>query len=117
MSWVNNKWFHATFYLRDIKGNSTSLQFEVESGERIWMKDLTIHAYPDVAYRVFENGLVLVNPSLKQYSFDLTKISPSIKYSRIKASAAGDSKTNNGQAVRGSVIVNEREGLFLEGEK
>lgn len=66
------------------------------------------------AYRRFENGLVLVNPSHKPFEFDLKSISPGVNYKRIKATPGQDLQTNNGMPVGDKLLLNEREGIFLE---
>jgi hypothetical protein len=114
MTWCNAKWFNATFYFRNVKEDKLSLIFEIESNESLFIKDITAHAYPDVAYRIFDNGLVLANPSLKPFEFDLKKIAPDLKLSRLQGTAAQDIIANNGQTVGDKLIISEREGLFLK---
>ena len=113
MSWVNDEWFRATFYLRDIQNEKINIFMEVESGEKIRIKDLTVHAYPDAVYRAFEHGIVLANPSHHTYSFDLAKITGGRKYRRLEATPGQDTGTNNGEPAGNLVILGEREGLFL----
>jgi len=114
MTWCNAKWFNATFYFRNVKEDKLSLIFEIESNESLFIKDITAHAYPDVAYRIFDNGLVLANPSFKPFEFDLKKIAPALKLSRLQGTAAQDIIANNGKPVGDKLIISEREGLFLK---
>jgi hypothetical protein len=113
MTWVNDEWFTATFYFRDIVKNNINIFFEAQTGEKIFIKNLTAHAYPDVICREFENGLVLANPSHHPYTFNLAAISPGRKYKRLTATAHQDNITNNGNPVADSVSLGERSGLFL----
>lgn len=117
MTWLNDDWFRATFYFRDLKKNNISIYFEVDSGEKIYLKNVTAHAFPDAVYRVFENGLVLANPAHHPHTFNLNNISPDQKYKRLSATRCQDTKTNNGMSVDPELILGEREGLFLINDK
>jgi hypothetical protein len=114
MSFVSGEWFHATFYFRDIAGESLDLFFEMESNEPVWIRDLTAHASPDAVYRIFENGLVLGNPAHHAYTFDLESIAPGRKYRRLTATPGQDTEVNNGQPAGPGVTLGIKEGLFLE---
>ncbi len=114
MSFVNGDWFHATFYFRDVQEKTIDLNFEMESNEPFWMKEFTVHAYPDVAYRKFENGLVLVNPSHHNYTFNISEIGGENPYYHLQATLGQDTKVNNGQKVGKTLTLQEREGMFLE---
>ena len=111
---MNGKWFKAVFYLRNVNTSKLDLLFAAESPARIMLRNFTVHAAPDVAYRQFENGIILVNPSYHTYEFDLAALSPGNKYFRLQATAGQDSITNNGKAAGDKLILGEREGLFLE---
>lgn len=114
MSFCNDKWFTATFYFRDVKEDKLSLLFDLESNESLLIKDITAHAYPDVVFRVFDNGVVLANPSLHPFTFDLAKVAPGIKLHRLQGTESQDRITNNGQPVGDKITIAEREGLFLQ---
>ena len=114
MTLVNENWFHATFYFRDVNQSSIDIHFEVESNEPVWIKDISIHAHPDAVYREFENGLVLGNPSSHEYQFNLNDILPGKKYKRIMASPGQDTIINNGKPEGAEITLGVREGLFLE---
>ena len=113
MSWVNDEWFRATFYLRDIQGDKIDIVMEVESGEEIRIRDMKVYACPDAVYRTFENGIVLANPAHHPYHFEMGKIGDGRKYRRLEATAGQDSGTNNGEPAGDLVTLGEREGLFL----
>lgn len=112
MSYVNDDWFLATFYFRDIEGKTVDLQFEMESNESLWIKDITAHAYPDVVYRRFENGIVISNPAHHEIEFDLKKIADGVQYYHLNGTQ--DKKVNNGKKAKDIIVLSEREGLFLE---
>ncbi len=71
------------------------------------------NAHPDTMCRVFENGLVLANPSLKPHTFDLQALSPNRCYRRLQGTAGQDLETNTGAPVEGKVTLGERDALFL----
>ncbi len=114
MSWMNGKWFNAVFYLRKVNTSRLDLLFNAESPAKITIRNFTVHAFPDVAYRRFEKGIIIVNPSYHNYEFDLTAISPGKKYYRLMATESQDSVTNNGKAAGDKVLLGERAGLFLK---
>ena len=113
MTWVNNRPFPAAFYFRDIRSASLDLNFKVEGNEPVIIHHLTAHAHPDAIYRLFENGLVLANPSAKPYTFDLQTLAPGRKFSRIQGSPTQDPGTNNGQPIGESVTIDPLDALFL----
>lgn len=115
MSYVNGEWFHATFYFRDVNVKMTNLEFEVESNENLWIKDLTVHAYPDVVYRRFENGIVIANPAHHEVEFDLKKVAEGVQYFHLRGTQ--DPETNNGKRAEDKMMLGERSGLFLEIKK
>lgn len=112
MSYVNGDWFHATFYFRDIESNSLDLQFEMESNEALWIKEMTVHAFPDVVYRRFENGIVIANPAHHEFELDLKRIANGVQYYHLQGTQ--DKKVNNGKKANDIIVLREREGLFLE---
>ena len=116
MTWVNNRPFPAAFYFRDIRSASIDLNFKIEGNEPVIIHQLTAHAHPDAIYRLFENGLVLANPSAKPYVFDLQAIAPGRKFSRIQGSPTQDPGTNNGQPVKESVTLAPLDAVFLRAD-
>ena len=113
MTWVNDRALQSVFYFRGVKSPKVNLAFEVEGAAPITIERVSLHAYPDAMVRVFERGLVLANPSLSPYAFDLTAISPGRKYRRIQGTTGQDLDVNNGQPVRGKVRLDGHDGLFL----
>jgi hypothetical protein len=116
MTWVNNRPFPAAFYFRDIRSASIDLNFKIEGNEPVIIHQLTAHAHPDAIYRLFENGLVLANPSAKSYLFDLPTIAPDRKFSRIHGGPTQDPGTNNGQPVKESVTLAPLDAVFLRAD-
>ncbi len=113
MTWANDKPFTSGFYFRHIRSPQIDLAFTVESTEPVVLQSITVHAYPDVMYRVFEKGLVLANPSLRPYTFDLRSITPERRYRRLRATEFQDRVANNGEPVGDRVTLGERDALFL----
>jgi len=89
------------------------LHLEIEGGAPLWLSRLAAYAYPDVMYREFENGLVLANPSLRAFTFDLAKLLPNRTWRRLRGSPLQDPQTNNGARVAGAVTLGARDALFL----
>ena len=112
-SFVNTRSFAPRMYFRNVQGPKVGLRFEVEGAEPIWLSDITTHAHADATYRLFENGLVLANPSDEPYDFNLRRIAPGIRYRRLRGSSQQDPTTNNGQPVGDTVTLAPRDGLFL----
>jgi len=113
MTWVNDRAFTSGFYFSQIKSPKVDLEFRIEGNEPLWLSDLTVHAWPDVIYREFENGLVLANPARHSCVFDLASLVPGRSYRRLRGSPSQDPVTNSGKAVSGAVTLQGREGLFL----
>jgi len=113
MTWVNDRPFESVFYFRGLKSEKINLAFHVEGPEPVTIHRISVHAHPDVMVRVFEKGLVLANPGLTPYTFDLDAISPGRKYRRIQGRAEQDAATNNGRPAAGKIRLDERDALFL----
>ena len=113
MTWSNSDWFQAGFYFSRVKSRMVDLEFEIEGAEDLWLNNFTVHASPDVFYREFENGIVLANPSLHDYEFDLASLFLGQEFRRLKGSSRQDTTTNNGLPVSQSVKLGSQDGLFL----
>lgn len=113
MTWMNERPFTSTFYFRELRAAKVNLSFEVEGPEPVTLQAISAHLQGDAVYRVFENGIVLANPSLKPYTFDLAALSPGRKYRRLQASPNQDLAANNGAAVGDTITLGERDALFL----
>lgn len=113
MTWVNDRPFTSSFYFKDVRSGPLDLRLFVEGSGRVVISGLTAHAHPDAMFRVFQNGIVLANPSQAPRTFDLERISPGRRYRRIRGTPSQDSQTNNGQPVAGAVNIGERDALLL----
>jgi hypothetical protein len=113
MTWVNDRFFQSGFFYRRIRSKTVDVSFAIEGSEPVVLRSLTAHAHPDAMYRVFEGGIVLANPSLQPYAFDLEKLSPGRSYRRIQAVPTQDVQTNNGSPAGPAVTLPGRDALFL----
>lgn len=113
MTWLGTEFFESSFYYRNVRSDRVNLSFHIEGTEPITLQSVTLHNQPDAMYRLFEKGIVLGNPGLMDYSFDLSKIAPGKHFRRIRATEKQDRVTNNGAAVGGTVTLGPKDGLFL----
>ncbi len=111
--WVNSKEFTSRIYFRNVAAGPVDLTFELEGGEPLWISSLTVHAHPEAMYREYERGLVLVNPALHPYTFDLATLLPGTSFRRLKGSAWQSPGVNDGSPVSGLLTLQAKDGLFL----
>ncbi len=113
MTWLNEKEFCARFYFDSITAKQVTLEFTVEGVEPVWIHRVTAHAHPDAMYRVFENGLVLANPSPRPYRFDLARIARGRLFRRLSGSSRQDPETNDGTDAGPVLERPGKDALFL----
>lgn len=100
------------FYFRNAGNNDKPLKiiFEAEEQGEFAIRNISVHNAPATVVREFENGIVMVNPSLNSYDFNLKRLFPKQeKYQRIKIDMSnvenldGDlievSSYNNGEII------------------
>jgi len=118
-----------SFYVRGAQKGRVTVDFRFGSGGPIRFRKLSVHKNPDTLACEFEKGIVLVNPSRQESSFDLTELFPDRKdYRRLSATAPQGNvpdrympqfeqalAINNGKDIRkpNNVRVGERDALFL----
>ena len=105
--------FTAQFYQRNAPAGLFDLAIVVEGGASVSISKMTVHAASDSIVREFQNGAILANPSSAACDFDLSKLFPGRSFRRLKATAAQDPTTNNGQPVGGVVRLGPLDALFL----
>lgn len=98
-----------TFYYRNVAGCKLNIALDVEGQGDFSIRNFRINASAGAIARAFENGIVLVNPSLKDYTFELSKISGSKGYKRID----GKKWPNSGQKVGEKVTLESLDAIFL----
>ncbi len=113
MTWTNADGFRPTFYFNDVTGSEVTLHLTIDGGEPLWISDMQVHAHPDAIYREFEHGLVLANPGLRPYAFDLAALFPGKSFRRLQGSPAQDPATNNGADVGGALELPGKDAIFL----
>ena len=113
MTWVDGVDFASAFTFREVKSSTVDLEFAVEGGEPVWISRIAAYAHPDAMLREFEHGVVLANPSLQAYTFDLAKLLPGRSFRRLQGSSRQDTATNNGEPVAATVTLGPKDALFL----
>lgn len=113
MSWLNDRPFTSTFHFRDVRSPTVDLTLSLDGPEALTISALSVHAQPDLMYRVFEHGIVLANPSRQPATFAPATLTPGRKYRRLSGASAQDPRTNNGEPVTGPITLGERDALFL----
>ena len=114
MTWVRQQPFAAAFYFRHVRSPTVDVRCEVEGRESVTLEAISAHAHPDALYRLFEHGLVLANPSLEPYTFDLAAIAPGRRYQRLQATARQDTEFNNGRPAEPRLTLGPRDAIFLQ---
>lgn len=116
----NFNWLHLGF--RDVGTGTVTITISAEatptddSNNPIdcpdWrLRNLRIFSAPDVTYRLFEHGLVVVNMSSSSQDFDLSPFSGGL--TRLTATTGQDPNTNNGETVSGTLQIPPVDALFL----
>lgn len=113
MTWANSKPFDSTFAFNSIQSESVDLTFQIEGHQPLYLNNLTAHAAPDGAYRLFQHGLVIANPSNQPATFHLNKIAPNQKFRRLLGSSQQDPTTNNGAPAQNKIKLAAKDALFL----
>ena len=112
-AWADSEWFNPVFYFRGMKSEMVDVMIECDGPGPVYIQDMKAYAKADAMCREFDGGLVLANPGLAPYAFDLAALYPGEHFRRIRGSANQDPKINNGAPVGDSVTVAPNDGLFL----
>jgi hypothetical protein len=106
-------YYPCAFYFREAGDALVDIKIEIEGNGQITLKNLMLFNETQAICREFENGAVLVNPSLKPYRFDLEKLFPEKRFKRLTSTSENQEEVNDGTRVTGTVIVPPIDGLFL----
>ena len=119
------------FYFRGANAGSVTVGFRFDHGGDVRFRNLSVHKAADTLACEFENGVVLVNPSLEDVSFDLNAVFPGRSgFRRLSAAAPQGAaeipnrylpqlrqamELNNGASIGNtrSLSVPQRNSLFL----
>jgi hypothetical protein len=105
--------FVNTFSWAELPEGGVDLDLAFETGRTVWIDHLKAHAAVDACYRVFENGLVLVNPSKRSFTFDVEAICPGKQFERIQGRPGQCPEHNNGLPVEGPIELGPNDAIFL----
>ncbi len=111
--YINDKPYTNYFFFHYLSPKQIDIEVSIESTEPVYIESMQLFAGADVMYRVFEKGLVITNPGLQDYTFDLSKIAPGNQYRRIKGTVYQDRETNNGKPVGDRITLGKHDALFL----
>ena len=111
-AYMNNKSFTNYIFFDDTEKTTINIEIRFVSHEPVYIKSLKLFAAPDAKIREFENALVITNPGIHDYIFDLEKLTPGKKYRRIKGFEYQDTVTNNGKPVDEQITL-KKDALFL----
>jgi len=106
-----------TFYYRDalplVPDQNLRFTFRFEGLGDVRIRNITLHNAPDALLREFRHGVVLCNPSLQPFTFDLASLLPGRSFRRIRGQF--DPVVNDGSIVTdpAAVEVPVRDALFL----
>ncbi|WP_111708871.1 hypothetical protein [Lutibacter citreus] len=99
-------------YFRWISDSKVKLKFTIEGIESANIEWVRLYNTPDIIHREFENGIVIGNPSLESFEFDLEKEYPNQSFKKIKGFF--NPRYNTGEIIGDKIILNSLDGIFLE---
>lgn len=120
-----------SFYVRGASAGSVTVDFRFDHGGDIRFRSLSVHKAADTLACEFQNGVVLVNPSLEDVTFDLNEVFPGRSgFQRLSASEPQGAanipseyrpqlrqamELNNGERIGNprSLPIPQRNALFL----
>ena len=108
-----NKFYPCSFYYRAAGEALCDIEIEIEGEGEVELKNLKLFNEPQALCREFENGVVLVNPSLNYYQFDLKTLFPGHKFKRLTTLEYNNENVNDGSVVGDKVTLPPIDGLFL----
>ncbi len=106
-------YYPCAFYFREAGDALVDIKIEIEGNGRISLKNLMLFNAAQAICREFENGVVLVNPSLEHYQFNLANLFPGKRFKRLTSTSTNEEQVNNGSLVNQQVTVPPIDGLFL----
>ncbi len=114
LGFINSESFkECTYYVRDLGSNLVDIKITYESGNGGDFTDFKLSQSAQALAREYDNGVILVNPSINDFEFNLSALFPNKTFKRLTASSGQDSFVNNGNDVDSLVTVPPLDGLFL----
>ena len=98
-----------SFYYREVAGRTLNFVISIEGAGEVEIRNFRVNAAVSALSREFEKGVVLANPSLREYTFNLREMFGSSAFKRLK----GEKFPNDGTEVGTHVKLGPMEGLFL----
>lgn len=111
--YTNSDYALISLYYRQAGGlQNITLTFEGQDDVNI--RQITIHQSPQLLAREFENGIVLVNPSLNTQTFNLNELFPGNTFRKLKGFS--HPVYNDGSSIENTVEVAATNALFIHKE-
>ncbi len=111
--YINENPYDNVFFFHKLPEKTVNIEVSIESAEPIVIESMQLFAAADVVYRVFENGMVITNPGLHPYTFDISELSPERSYRRLRGTERQDPEVNNGWPVGDTITLDWHDCLFL----
>ena len=108
-----DKAYKTSYYIRDIGVTTVDIKLTIEGDANIDLTNFRLRPAAQALARAFENGVVLSNPSISDYTFDLSQLFPGRSFKRLTATSGHDTVVNDGSDVGATVTVPALDGLFL----
>lgn len=110
--------FKSVFYHRNQFHQSVDVHLVFETPISVKLRDIRIERATPVVYREFENGVVVVNPSVRSIQIDVNKLFPELRLKRIKGTPAqlqwDPYQYNTGKPVENELTLEPVDAIFLE---
>lgn len=104
-----------SFYYRAAGGRNLNFTLTVENNGGFKIKSFTAHSSAQLLARKFENGAVLINPSLKSQIFSLNDLFPGEQYKKLKGFV--DTEHNSGDITGNTIVVPATDAYFIYKDK
>ncbi|MGH3147881.1 MAG: hypothetical protein ACRDTR_18990 [Rubrobacter sp.] len=109
-TWAGQRFFDASLYFQDVGPGRVDLRFEVEGERPVYFDRITAHSAADGRHREYEGGVVLANPSTRDYTFKVGVIyrellESGIRLRRLRGTDSQDPEYEGRKVNDGSVVA------------
>ena len=115
--WIGPKWDETFAFITGIDWAVSDIEFRFGAATGVapaYVKDVRVYVGSLAMSRLFERGVVLLNPSVcDAYVFDLGRLYPGATFRRIDGDHPRGVGVNTGATVGRNVVVPAKDGLFL----